>query len=204
MSKWLAVLALLFGVFDAKAAIPPLPDITGWKIENKDIIHVKTFSDSTTFLGFRTTYQNPQNGNEHIRVFVKCLPKIIIRKQSKGSQDFKDAGSILFKKEEKKDFLTELFNKSDAFIFEKWQTAKDPRTGQDTPTGEIEIWLVNQNGYWVFAANQKITCESVGESLENQKAIVGQKYSLGGDYHILSISRDDLEQLIQARRGKGK
>lgn len=202
MSKWLAILALLSGIFEAKAATPPPPDITGWKIENRDIIHVQTFGDVTTYLGFRISYQNPENGNEHVRVYRQCLPKSIIRIKSRGSRDFKDAGSILFKKEEKKDFLTEMLVKSDPFIYEKWQTAKDPRTGQNMPAGAVEIWLLNQNGEWVFATEQKITCESAGESLENQKAIVGQKYSLGGDYHILSISRNDLEQLIQARRKK--
>jgi len=200
MSKWLVILVLLFGVFRANAETPPLPDINGWKIENRDIIHVKTFSDTTTYLGFITTYQNPQNSNEYIRVYARCLPKTIIREKSKGSQDFKDAGSILFKKEEKKDFLTELFGKSDPFIYEKWQTEKDLRTGLDMPPYSVEVWFLCQNGEWIFAADQKIIRESISEALEDQTAMTGQKYSLDTAYHILSISRNDLEQILQARR----
>ena len=200
MSKWLVISALLFGVFGANAETPPLPDINGWKIENQDKIHVKTFSDITTYLGFITTYQNPQNSNEYMRVYARCLPKTIIREKSKGSQDFKDAGSILFKKREKKDFLTELFGKSDIFIYEKWQTEKDLRTGLDMPPHSVEVWFLRQNGEWIFIADQKIIRESISEALEDQTAITGQKYSLGAAYHILSISRNDLEQILQARR----
>lgn len=210
MSKRLIALVLFIGILGicpewnpgANAATPPVPDINGWKMENRDFIHIKTFSDTTVYLGFRTTYQNPQNSNEHVLVYEQCLLQAIIRKKLKAAQDFKDAGSFLFKKEEKPDFFAEFFSKSDPFIYERWQTGKDPRTGLNVLNGATEIWFLNQNGEWVFAADQKITRESIGESLGDQKAVTGQKFSLGANYHIIGISRNDLERLMQTRRGK--
>ena len=83
---------------------------------------------------------------------------------------------------------------ADAIAFIKWGESKDPRTGEQMLNGQIENWLLNQNGKWFFESSNspEIKVELISEpdieSLNNSK-LVGFKIYLKNHYHILRIDQ---------------
>ena len=192
--KKLAIICLLLPAL-LFANTPERPNVDGWDFVQRNNISIKTSDDEVVYLGFETLYRNPDNEREFVMVIERFVPFVLVEKLPRGSgitgekikiiRDFNDKGkAVLFE---------ELLEKSDSFIYFKWQTVLDPRTGEDILVNDIESWMMGHGGDWSFRLGP-ISRDPFSEPNRfnpDELVSVGIRLGLDGEdhYHILIIDQ---------------
>ncbi len=198
-----AVVAMLWSPSSTRADTNPvLPDVHDWKVTSKSTIDVVVSGTVITYLGNDIEYQNPNDASESVRVISRYVPLTIAKQIAKNDHEFQQVALATYAKRDQETLLTQLASRSDPIIYFKWRVFKDPRTGKDIRDGDVSVWLLNSNGAWVFATNQKVLVQFLSERVKDgvtRNILVGRKYQLGKDYQILEPDRRYLEALEEKR-----
>ncbi len=188
-------------------AVSPLPHIENWreiqrtnyefKIEGEKIIY-------TAYVGFEIRYQNPENPKEFVQVIKKFTPIISTQKiYIEGGESPNKIVSSYNKKEEQEK-LQKRYTESDPIVYIKYHLAKDAHTQENILSGEVENWILNQEGIWVYEKGEllhKILLSESADFAVKKNVVTGIKFSIGNNYHILKIYQKDL--LFEFSSGAG-
>lgn len=182
------------------------PSIDTWKEVTKTHYEVKNsvklqnkIVTTTSFVGSFGIYKNPNSESEFAFIIYKYpaitfLPQVI-RGESKSLDEILTAEKYFYKIKLEK--LNERFKMADIIAFVRWSENKDQRTGEKILMGPIESWLLSSKNEWFFVSNTSATIktELVSEPSRNSAKkiiLVGFKFSLGKNYHILRFDQNHL------------
>lgn len=182
------------------------PSAEGWDSVTKFHYEIKNYISSPvgtvivpTYVGSANMYKNPGKPGELLMVIVKYPAFTIIPKAIRN--EMKSPGNVIenYSQKKKQEEFEKRLKQSDAIAFVKWKESKDPRTGEQMLSGEIESWILDQNGNWFFISGNKpeIRVELVSEASAygpRASILVGFKIFLesGNHYHVLRFDQNDL------------
>lgn len=200
MKKVLTMAGLVF-LCAASAGAQNPPSIEEWSAVTKFHYEIKNYIESpagklitSSYVGSANMYRNSQNPQELLMVIVKysaftIIPKPIIN-------ELRSPGNIVanYNQSKKQEEFEKRLASADPIAFIKWSESKDPRTGEQMLNGQIENWLLTQNGEWVFELSNSpaIKVELISEpdvKSFNDSKLVGFKIYLNNHYHILRIEQ---------------
>jgi hypothetical protein len=179
----------------AFANSPAKPNVDNWELVDKSNISFKTPDDEVVYLGFETIYSNPTNSRKQVLVLERFVPFILVERLPQGQGVTAQKARVLRDNNEKikEDLFNELLEKSDTFMYVRWETSIDLRNGEDILIGDIEVWMMNQDGSWSYRTHP-VSRESFSEpnKLDLDKLVsVGLRYAFEGEgvYQIIKIDQ---------------
>ena len=170
------------------------PSVEGWQTVTETHYEVKNPLNSNygtvvvlSAVGSLQVFKNPALDNEFIFMVRKHPaltfdPREISTKES--SRDEIIIAENYFQKV-KQEKLKEVSALSDAVLLIRWKEKTDNRTGEKILDGLIENWLLKPNGEWIFEQSSEPAIKT--ELLSEDGLLVGFKFSLGKNYHILRL-----------------
>ena len=195
----LVVLLILFFPSFARTQSVPLPNIDGWNME-KLPIDIKVSDSVVAYIGFELKYQNPTDPNEFVMVIMRSIPAVVARNESEDIRSFKQTLVESYTQKDEQDIIRVIFDeRSDAIIYIKWRTKKDPRA-EKVQDGDATVWFQDYTGEWLVSVGEKIAIEFMTELIINGKEeniSVGRKYFIENGFHMWKIDRSDLETVFK-------
>lgn len=212
-------------VFPANCSIAA-PDISDWEVVKTPRTEFRISDLTVAYLGLAieyADYRNPLNGKEFVRVFSRHIP-LIPEQKDPNERVILDVVIMLYNQKEERERLAQLEKESDVFLFMRWRTGDNIRTGGDMLDGDVDLWFLKSDGGCLVAKNEKVTIQFSSENVGNGKprnVFVGVQYSIeiypdenicsedeSKDedvckvqkfYHILKVDRRDVLQLTNGR-----
>lgn len=179
--------------------LPPQLDqwekITETNYEIKNVVQFENKTITTTSMIGLVQVLKPQNSkNEYAFVVSKYPPLTFIphvnTNNESNSRDEIVVAENYFQKT-KLEKLKEMTANADKILIIKWREEIDNRTGERMLDMSIENWLLKPNGEWVFEESKEpiVKIELLSEEFGEERVLVGFKFSLGSNYHILRFDQ---------------
>lgn len=185
------ILAMLF--FQTPFSIDRWEEVTKTHYEIKNFVKTRCGDIVTTsFVGSLKILKNPELENEFVFLVSKYPPLTFVPPSlcvKEGSQDEVVVAENYFQKI-KEEKLKERIALADKILIIEWKQAIDNRTGEKILEGTIKTWLLKSNGEWIFEESEEPTTKM--ELLSDDGTLIGFKFSLGENYHILRFDQNQL------------
>lgn len=174
-------------------------DLNGWEkitethYEIKNVVKTPCGDIVTTsFVGSSKTLKNQELENEFVFVISKYIPFTFVPPSPCAKENSRDEIIIAenYFKKTKLEKLKEMTTNADKILIVRWEEEIDGRTGERKLDRPIKNWLLKPNGEWVFEENKKPTIKI--ELLSEEGILIGFKFSLGENYHILMFDQIQL------------
>ena len=204
------LISLILEVVGGSGAGPPpgadinafKPNVDGFKQVLSKELEFRIDDYRTAFVGRVVDYQNPDKPNKFIRVYYRQVAIISERSKltniTEGGGPNRNLSNLNYHRKQETEALGRVQQATDVFAYVQWQTVRDSRTGQDIRTGSMQIWLLGQNGVWVYhtqpAGTKSVLEPSVFSepSKDKKSVIVGLKFTLKDTVHIVRIGQDEV------------
>jgi hypothetical protein len=177
------------------------PNFSSWNTINTSRIELRVSDCASVYLGTETDYMNPDDPMEFARVISRHIAVPINKCKEHNKKSVVAVSTSLYTQKVEQDLLTERSSKNDSFLFVRWRVEYNSRTEHDDkPSGDVDIWFRPSDGNWIFRKNIKVEVESLTENIGDAKSnnvFSGVMYRIGGLYHIVRVSRDNIIDLIK-------
>lgn len=193
---------ILSSILSEAAQDPSIPDLSGWSLKNHQNIEIKTSDREGIFLGVELEYVNPADNKDFILVVCRFNAFSSIR----GNVKNRDSVGIEFDRRTgmEKEALNRSYQNCDNVVFIKYKLAYDAKTKELIFQPPVESWLFSHQGVWRYMVNdfvndngsKSIRREDVFDSVRDnpkKKLIVGKKFVLDGEFNILGVDPDLLQ-----------
>jgi len=208
-------------------AVQFVPDVSNWTVISVSQIEIRLSENAVAYFGFNIEYQNSTDQKEFVRVLRRHVPLIFFTNKQDDDRLTSEMVITQYVRKEEKEYLRQLFDKSDPFIYFRWKTKEDSQTSRDILDSDIDVWFLRPNGKWLFSQNKQVAAQLLSENLRNtysrsltpsgrvvldndrtalsgsskpRNVFVGLKYQLGDIYHILKIDHHNVANLVEGGR----
>lgn len=189
------ILTMLF--FDNPPLIDGWEKVTETNYEIKNTVKMVNENITiTSMLGLMQIFKNPESKNELVFVVSKYPSTTFIPQNMANKEVSRDEMLVAenYFKKTRQEKLKEASKLSDKILVVQWSEELDNRTGEKMLVKPIKNWLLKPNGQWMFEESRepKIKIELISEELGEKSVLIGFKFSLGENYHILRFDQNQL------------
>ena len=156
-------------IFPANCESSPVPDISGWEVDQTSRIEFRLSDETVAYLGVdieHKTYRDLNSG-EFMKVFSRHIPFIPSRPKQTDERVIEDVVTELYVQKDEEDRLGELEGKMDPFLYVYWRVRENPRNGNDILDGDVDIWFMPSDGSCRFFQNEPVDIQFMTESVGN-------------------------------------
>ncbi|OGM98577.1 MAG: hypothetical protein A2649_00045 [Candidatus Yanofskybacteria bacterium RIFCSPHIGHO2_01_FULL_41_26] len=185
------------------------PDVKNFNVVLSKELEFRVNDCKTGFLGRVVDYQNPNDTNEFVRVYYRQVA--IVSERACENKSVEEGGldrnfsNLKYHNQQEAKVLGRVQQATDAFAYVQWRTVRDPRTGQDIREDFLRSWLLDQNGNCALSYGYDLSTSPFSEPSKadsKKQIIVGIKFTLAGQVHIVRIDQDDIATSKEATNEK--